>query len=186
MTESKAEEFAAGVIRVAMENFRRDGHVIGLALIPTAHAMLSVTLDDFTAKHGGELGKRMFGKEVRKIIDDGDVNMVAMVVESWVGKLDLNDIPDNVDPQDYINQMREEYGQSLEDWPAHLRSEQIMVSVETRDGEQLGYMVPIDSETRELSEPEKIPTEGMTGRFTSWFSPLPPTAHVTVPRKDYN
>lgn len=178
-----AEAFAQNVINTARTIFKTEGSLAGLALIPTNEGMAAFSLDSFTEQFGGETGKNLFSMTVRRFIAEGgpEIDRVALIVETWVAE--LSNLPEDKDVNDHIAEMYETYGESMEDWPEEMRSEQIMLSVETRDGTQIGLFVPIDKETRELGEPTRIPA-GATGRFTNWFGGPPTPGYVQTTEEE--
>ena len=183
---TNAEAFAEKCTHVAMHNFREDGMLVTLALIPTEEATLFVPMQDFVDRFGPEGGKMAFGNAVRGILNDGDgADMVCLISETWAAQLDMNEIDEGVSSEEYVSSLYEQYGPSMEDWPAKLRGEQIMVSVETRAGEQVCYMVEINGQNRDLGVPVPIPA-GATGRFTNWFDAEPPSPFIEIPKKEWN
>lgn len=182
LNDDAFEALARDLMQLAVENYRRDGLVVPVAIIPTEETEviieLSSAIDEVREQASSlgdsvsedliqALGKRLFAQKIR-LITKRDAAIVATCMESWVASAEVNKGETPEAARQRIQGLYEEYG-SMENWPDDMCASAIVVTVEHRDGRQLVLMTEYDPETGEIRKTHK-PIFEATGRLTTWFS----------------
>lgn len=171
MPKWKLERLAKKWMGEAIREFEREGCVDGKAIIPRRHATIFLYLGGFVQKYGEEVGRKAFGIAIREVVKK-DADVVGLIMETWMAKIPLPEEDEtSVDASDVAHDLYEEYG-SMENWPTDMRKEVLICSVENREGRQVAFMAEIDSDTREVADPKKVPAT-MTGHMSNFFRNLP-------------